>query len=66
MELYTVQLGKAGVDGFRLIETSKIGASNLNAAQDRMVSLLKTRGVQIGANRAQLLDQRDNLLREFP
>ena len=52
MQMYTVQLGKTGADGFREIESSRFLTSNLDGARQRAIDLLKTRGSQSGANKA--------------
>ena len=65
MQMYTVQLGKTGADGFREIESSRILTSNLDAARQRAIDLLKTRGPLIGANKALLQDGPKQLF-EFP
>jgi len=65
MQMYTVQLGKTGADGFREIESSKFLTSSLDGARQRAVDLLKTRGPLIGANKALLHDGPKQVF-EFP
>jgi hypothetical protein len=65
MQMYMVQLGKTGADGFREIESSKFLTSNLDGARQRAVDLLRTRGSQIGANKALLHDGAKQVF-EFP
>ncbi len=66
MEMYVVQLGKMGMNGFGLIETSNVLVSNLDGAKLRTADLLKTRGSQLGANKAKLLGDGGNVIFEFP
>jgi hypothetical protein len=65
MQMYTVQLGKTGADGFREIESSRVLTSNLDGARQRAIDLLKTRGPLIGANKALMYDGAKQVF-EFP
>ena len=64
--MYVVQLGKTGMDGFRTIDTSNFLAKNLEAARVRTIDLLKTRGSQLGCNKAQLLGDHKQVVYEYP
>jgi hypothetical protein len=64
--MYVVQLGKTGMDGFRAIESSNFLAKNLDAARVRAVDLLKTRGTQLGCNKAMLLGENKQVVYEYP
>ncbi len=55
MEMYAVELGKNGPEGFKALETSRMLASDLEHAERRAVELLKSRGVQIGAKALRLV-----------
>ena len=64
--MYVVQLGKTGMDGFRTIESSNVLAKNVEAARVRTIDLLKTRGAQLGCNKAQLLGEHQQVVYEYP
>lgn len=65
MQMYTIELGKAGAEGFKLIESTNVLASGTEAARARLVDTVRTRGAQIGANRARLLAE-GRLVMEYP
>jgi hypothetical protein len=66
MLMFTVQLGKMGADGFGLLESSNLLASNWDGAKARAVDLLKTRGKQIGANKLRMVEQSKKTEWEYP
>jgi hypothetical protein len=66
MQMYAVELGKMGMDGFGLIECSNVLVSNMDGAKLRTVDLVRTRGVQIGATKGRLLGDGGKVIFEFP
>jgi hypothetical protein len=55
MQMFSVQLGKMKIDGFALIESSNLLASDWDSAKQRAIDILKTRGKQLGANKVRLV-----------
>jgi hypothetical protein len=66
MDMFAIQLGKAGADGFKAIEVQKGLASSKGEMEERARELLRTRGAQLGANRVRLVIGRDSVVWEFP
>ncbi len=66
MDMYAIHLGRAGIDGFKSIEVQKALGSSLEEVQQRGLDLLRTRGVQLGANRVQILAGANGQVWEFP
>lgn len=66
MQMYAVELGNMGMEGFGLLESSNILVSNMDGAKSRTVDLVRTRGAQIGANKGRLLGDGGKVIFEFP
>ncbi len=66
MEMYAVELGKNGPDGFVLVETASMLASGRQDAEQRAVGILRSRGVQIGAKALRLLGRGNDVVWQYP
>jgi hypothetical protein len=66
MDMYAVELGKNGPDGFVLVETSNMLASDRRDAEQRAVDMLRSRGVQIGAKALRLLGRGKDVVWQYP
>jgi hypothetical protein len=66
MEMYVVELGNVTADGFKRVEKQNVLASDFEAGKLRAVDVLKTRGVQVGCRRLQMLDGAGKMIWEYP
>ncbi len=66
MEMYAVELGKNGPDGFVLVETASMLASDMRDAEQRAVDILRSRGAQIGAKALRLLGRSKDVVWQYP
>jgi hypothetical protein len=66
MEMYVVELGNVTADGFKLVEKQSVLASDLEGGKRRAVDVLKTRGVQLGCRRLQMVDRAGKMIFEYP
>ncbi len=66
MDMYAIELGRSGPDGFELIEAPNMLASDREGAEKRAIEILRTRGAQIGAKRLRLLAGGQTLVWEYP
>jgi hypothetical protein len=66
MEMYVVELGNVTADGFQMMEKQSVLASGLEAGKKRAVDVLKTRGVQLGCRRLQMVDGAGKMIFEYP
>jgi hypothetical protein len=67
MQMYNIQLGRSGPNGFILMETARLVVSGgRDELEWRVVDLLRTRGTQIGAKVARVMGDNGKVLWEFP
>ncbi len=66
MDMYGVELGKNGADGFVIVETANILASDIRDAERRAIDILKSRGAQIGAKALRLVGRGKDVVWQYP
>jgi hypothetical protein len=66
MEMYAVELGKNGADGFKMIESANMLASGREDAERRAVDILKSRGAQLGAKALRIIGAEQQVVWQYP